>query len=128
MIHQQPLLITTKELCALFGVDRTRLWTWQKKFPDFPKRFPAPRSQTFLRAETEKWLEKRSQHMTTPQTTQHPFIALVADMRQAQRDYFTTRTSGDLKRAKALEAKVDKALDNYINGPRPQPPTQGSLV
>ena len=66
--------------------------------------------------------------MTTPQITQHPFLALVAELRQAQRDYFTTRTSGDLKRAKELEAKVDKALDHYINGPKPQPPTQGTLV
>ena len=60
--------------------------------------------------------------------TTHPFIALVAEMRQAQRDYFATRTNGDLKKAKALETRVDKALDHYINGPKPQPPTQGRLV
>ena len=68
--------------------------------------------------------------MTTQHTpgTVHPFVALVAELRQAQRDYFTTRTSGDLKKAKALETRVDKALDHSINGPKPQPPTQGTLV
>ena len=55
----QPILITTKELCALLGVDRTTLWAWSKKYPDFPKRYPAPRTRTYLRADVEEWLKKR---------------------------------------------------------------------
>jgi hypothetical protein len=38
-------------------------------------------------------------------------IQLVADMRAAQREYFKTRTQSALTKAKTLEAKVDKALE-----------------
>ncbi|MBX7204170.1 MAG: hypothetical protein K1X81_01985 [Bacteroidia bacterium] len=35
------------------------------------------------------------------------FRKLVAEMRQAQKDYFSTRSSSHLTRAKQLERKVD---------------------
>lgn len=38
------------------------------------------------------------------------FIALVRSMRQAQRNYFKTRSSEALNRSKDLERKVDAAL------------------
>ncbi len=38
------------------------------------------------------------------------FIQLVAEMRQAQRDYFQTRKQSALTKAKSLESKVDKYL------------------
>ena len=39
------------------------------------------------------------------------FAALVAELRHAQKTYFRTRERADLERSKALERKVDKALD-----------------
>jgi hypothetical protein len=38
------------------------------------------------------------------------FIALVAQMRQAQKSYFNNRTPKNLQRAKNLEQDVDKML------------------
>jgi hypothetical protein len=48
--------------------------------------------------------------------TPEKFVELVADMRQAQTDYFKARKAGQpiasnlLSRAKDLEAKVDRAV------------------
>jgi hypothetical protein len=38
------------------------------------------------------------------------FVNLVAEMRQAQRDYFRLRSSESLTRAKGLEKQVDRAI------------------
>lgn len=42
------------------------------------------------------------------------FKQLVADMRTAQIDYFRTREQGELRLAKKLEERVDKALKEDI--------------
>lgn len=39
------------------------------------------------------------------------FISLVREMRLSQRHYFVTRSKEELNRAKALEKKVDLALE-----------------
>lgn len=51
------------------------------------------------------------------------FIKLVESMRQAQENYFRARRSKDhnkaqeaLQESKALEAKVDAAINNYKHG------------
>lgn len=41
---------------------------------------------------------------------------VVAEMREAQQEYFRTRSHDSLRRSKALEARVDKMLE----APRPQ--------
>lgn len=41
------------------------------------------------------------------------FINLVAEMRQAQKQYFQTRKKGVLIRAKELEKKVDKKIEEF---------------
>jgi hypothetical protein len=41
------------------------------------------------------------------------FIRLVREMREAQRNYFLVRDKGRLKAAKALERKVDDAIDRH---------------
>lgn len=38
------------------------------------------------------------------------FFYLVAQMRQAQREYFADRTQQGLRRARALEGEVDKEI------------------
>lgn len=43
------------------------------------------------------------------------FVSLVQEMRQAQKDYFTLRSYKSLKRAKALEKRVDKEAANIIH-------------
>lgn len=56
------------------------------------------------------------------------FVELVADMRQAQKDYFRARKAGQpiagniLSRAKDLEAKVDNAVKKLRNNRAPIPP------
>lgn len=40
------------------------------------------------------------------------FVALVGDMRAAQKEYFATRDREVLSRSKALERQVDKCLDD----------------
>ena len=42
--------------------------------------------------------------------TPEEFIAAVANMRNAQKDYFRTRSQQTLERSKALEKAVDKML------------------
>lgn len=42
------------------------------------------------------------------------FIALVTDMRRAQRDYFITRDQSFLLLAKNLERQVDAAIADYV--------------
>lgn len=44
------------------------------------------------------------------------FFALVAEMRQAQKDYFATRDREVLNRSKSLERQVDKQIES-INQP-----------
>jgi hypothetical protein len=36
-----------------------------------------------------------------------PYVELVAALRQAQKSYFTTRDTEDLRRARALERRID---------------------
>jgi len=53
------------------------------------------------------------------------------ETREAQKAYFRTRDSNDLRTCKALERELDKALDNYarvvLNSQPPQP-TQPTLI
>lgn len=39
--------------------------------------------------------------------------ALVKSMRDAQREYFRTRTQESLRKSKALEAQVDKRIEQW---------------
>lgn len=41
------------------------------------------------------------------------FIKTVAEMRQAQKDFFNTRKNADLQRARELEKKVDDMMKEY---------------
>ena len=41
------------------------------------------------------------------------FMSLVADMRQAQKDYFKTRDKAILRKAKELEQKVDQQVSYW---------------
>lgn len=45
------------------------------------------------------------------------FFNAVESMREAQKSYFKTRNSDDLKRSKELERKVDDMIA-YIRGPK----------
>ena len=45
-----------------------------------------------------------------PNNNEAAFRALVKDMREAQKDYFRTRSQDALKRSKALERRVDSEL------------------
>ena len=44
------------------------------------------------------------------------FAQLVADMRQAQKEYFRTKLFSNLEKSKRTEAKVDKALEEIFGG------------
>lgn len=46
------------------------------------------------------------------------FVKLVENMRAAQRDYFKTKKSEHLIRAKELETQVDKEIRFYFMHPR----------
>ena len=52
------------------------------------------------------------------------FIQFIADMRQAQRDYFAVRCSSNLNMAKELEREVDRLIKEYKTGKQPE---QGRL-
>ena len=52
--------------------------------------------------------------------TPQQFIDLVCRMRSAQKQYFRTRSYGDLDESKKLEREVDQALRNFSN-PNNQP-------
>ena len=45
-----------------------------------------------------------------PNNNETAFRALVKDMRDAQKDYFRTRSQDALRRSKALERRVDSEL------------------
>ena len=49
--------------------------------------------------------------------TDAEFRTLVAAVRAAQKAYFKTRFRDDLYKAKTLEAKLDKALDELPHSP-----------
>jgi len=40
---------------------------------------------------------------------------LVSRMRTSQKDYFRTRSDSDLKEAKAIESRVDKAVQEILD-------------
>lgn len=44
------------------------------------------------------------------------FVALVIELRNAQKKYFSSRSLKDLKEAKCLEAKVDKIAAEVLRG------------
>lgn len=44
------------------------------------------------------------------------FVRLVADMRNAQRRYFRTRSTADLDHSKRLEKRVDEAIKRELDG------------
>lgn len=44
------------------------------------------------------------------------FVKLVKDMRTAQKNYFKTRLSGDLRTSKLYESDVDKLVERVLNG------------
>ena len=46
--------------------------------------------------------------------TSMDFYSLVKEMREAQKEYFRTRSKDSLKRSKALEKRVDEALSGQI--------------
>lgn len=46
---------------------------------------------------------------------------LVAEMRQAQRDYFKGRSGDELRRSKHLEHKVDQAVRDILHPEQKQP-------
>lgn len=48
--------------------------------------------------------------------TNDDFLALVRDMRQAQKAYFAKRKYEDLERSRTLERAVDKALKEIADG------------
>jgi len=53
------------------------------------------------------------------------------ETRDAQKQYFRTRDSHDLRCAKALERELDKAIDNYarvVLNQQPSQPTQPTLI
>jgi hypothetical protein len=54
--------------------------------------------------------------MTAPELSR-----LVIEMREAQRSYFRSRSSEDLRRSKALEGRVDRACREVLDGPRVLP-------
>lgn len=43
------------------------------------------------------------------------FFDLVSDMRNAQKEYFATRTMGNLEKSKQLERQVDKEIERVKN-------------
>lgn len=45
------------------------------------------------------------------------FVRLVAEMRQAQRDYFKSRSPEALERAKNLERQVDEKTKFFLEPP-----------
>lgn len=47
--------------------------------------------------------------------TQRDIIVLVKEMRQAQKDYFRTRTTEALQRSKHIERLVDEELERRDN-------------
>lgn len=54
------------------------------------------------------------------------FFNLVKAMREAQREYFSTRSHEALKKACSLESSVDayiKRGDDYLNAHKPKEPT-----
>lgn len=55
------------------------------------------------------------------------FVALVADMRETQRQYFLKRTGALLSRSKVLEKEVDRAIADFRNKIQPAP-KQASLI
>lgn len=57
------------------------------------------------------------------------FFEKVALMRQAQRDYFRTRTQQALQQSIALEAEIDREIERVraLGYPAEQPPQQPSL-
>lgn len=52
--------------------------------------------------------------------TDREFLELVRRMRAAQRAYFQYRAPSDLNRAKALERKVDKELEQRASAEGPK--------
>lgn len=58
------------------------------------------------------------------------FFQLVVSMREAQREYFKTRSRSSLERSKELEWRVDNEINRVINirpdvrpSPPPKPPS-----
>jgi hypothetical protein len=52
------------------------------------------------------------------------FFNLVKAMREAQREYFSTRSHAALQKARQLEQRVDEHIkrgDDYLNNQPPQP-------
>lgn len=47
--------------------------------------------------------------------TAHEIVKLAKDTRDAQKAYFKTRSYGDLNNSKAMEAKLDKAIEEYLH-------------
>ena len=61
------------------------------------------------------------------------FCKQVKAMRDAQRKYFSSRTTLNLERAKSAEAAVDAAVAEALKGEAPDPPpaptpVQGTLL
>ena len=55
------------------------------------------------------------------------FVALVAEMRAMQREYFATRTYTSLKKSKSLEKRVDESITELKKAMYSAGPTQLSI-
>lgn len=57
------------------------------------------------------------------------FFNKVQAMRQAQREYFKTRSQSALRQSKALEREIDAEIErvNALIGSPPPQPTQGDI-
>ena len=57
------------------------------------------------------------------------FFGKVTAMRQAQKQYFKTRSQSALRQSKALEREVDAEIErvNALLGSPPPQPTQGAI-
>lgn len=57
------------------------------------------------------------------------FFEKVSLMREAQKDYFRTRSHDALRKSKALEAEIDREIERVraIGHPAQEPPQQPSL-
>lgn len=63
-----------------------------------------------------------------PLTPLRDLAGLVMRMRNAQRAYFANRSPDNLKAAKSLEAAVDEAVNDVLNGRTSQPSLLGDFL
>lgn len=52
--------------------------------------------------------------------TERQIITAVKAMREAQKEYFRTRSHESLKKSKALEKRVDDMIEEFFNPKQPE--------